>query len=80
METAPASATVATAIARVDDAGSQAPVKAGCCPSFECDHMSLDAVHLATAEQLGEPPALVTIVTRDTRVRANALALGFAVE
>jgi hypothetical protein len=37
-------------------------------------------VHLATAEQLGEPPALVTIVTRDTRVRENALALGYAVE
>ena len=41
---------------------------------------TLDAVHLATAEQLGEPPALVTIVTRDTRVRENALALGYAIE
>ncbi|MBP7778584.1 MAG: type II toxin-antitoxin system VapC family toxin [Acidobacteria bacterium] len=41
---------------------------------------TLDAVHLATAEQLGEPPALVTIVTRDARVRENALALGYAVE
>lgn len=41
---------------------------------------TLDAVHLATAEQLGEPPALVTIVTRDVRVRENALALGFAIE
>lgn len=41
---------------------------------------TLDAVHLATAEQLGEPPALVTIVTRDVRVRENALALGYAVE
>lgn len=41
---------------------------------------TLDAVHLATAEQLGEPPALVTIVTRDVRVQENALALGYAVE
>jgi predicted nucleic acid-binding protein len=41
---------------------------------------TLDAVHLATAEQLGEPPALVTVVTRDKRVRENALALGYAVE
>ena len=41
---------------------------------------TLDAVHLATAEQLGEPPALVTIVTRDARVRDNAHALGYAVE
>ncbi|MEO5896092.1 MAG: type II toxin-antitoxin system VapC family toxin [Vicinamibacterales bacterium] len=41
---------------------------------------TLDAVHLATAELLGEPPALVTIVTRDARLRANAEALGYAVE
>ena len=41
---------------------------------------TLDAVHLATAEQLGEPPQLVTIVTRDARVRDNAQALGYAVE
>ncbi|MGE3176255.1 MAG: type II toxin-antitoxin system VapC family toxin [Vicinamibacterales bacterium] len=41
---------------------------------------TLDAVHLATAEQLGEPPALVTIITRDARVRENALALGYTVE
>ena len=41
---------------------------------------TLDAVHLATAEVLAEPPALVTIVTRDTRVRDNARALGYAVE
>lgn len=40
---------------------------------------SLDAVHLATAEILGEPPQLVTIVTRDIRIRENAEALGFAV-
>ena len=41
---------------------------------------TLDAVHLATAEMLGEPPQLVTIVTRDSRVRDNARALGYAVE
>lgn len=33
-------------------------------------------VHLATAELLGEPPLLMTIVTRDDRVRENAEALG----
>jgi len=41
---------------------------------------TLDAVHLATAELLGEPPPLVTIVTRDGRVRENAEALGYTVE
>jgi hypothetical protein len=41
---------------------------------------TLDAVHLATAELLGEPPPVVTIVTRDARVRDNAEALGYAVE
>ena len=41
---------------------------------------TLDAVHLATAELLGEPPPLVTIVTRDARVRDNAIALGYVVE
>jgi hypothetical protein len=38
---------------------------------------TLDAVHLATVELLGEPPDLVTIVTRDGRVRENAEALGY---
>ena len=41
---------------------------------------TLDAVHVATAELLGEPPQLVTVVTRDGRVRDNARALGYAVE
>jgi len=41
---------------------------------------TLDAVHLATVDLLGEPPPLVTIVTRDDRVRKNAEALGYAVE
>jgi len=41
---------------------------------------TLDAVHLATAERLGEAPQVVTIVTRDDRVRDNARALGYVVE
>ena len=41
---------------------------------------TLDAIHLATAEILGEPPQLMTILTRDIRVRENARALGYAVE
>jgi predicted nucleic acid-binding protein len=41
---------------------------------------TLDAIHLATAELLDEPPQLVTIVTRDERVRANAKALGYGIE
>ena len=41
---------------------------------------TLDAVHLATTELLGEAPQLVTIVTRDVRVRDNARALGYIVE
>ena len=40
---------------------------------------TLDAVHLATTELLGEPPPLITVVTRDVRVRANAEALGYQV-
>ena len=41
---------------------------------------TLDAVHLATTELLGEPPQLITVVTRDVRVRENAEALGYVVE
>jgi predicted nucleic acid-binding protein len=41
---------------------------------------TLDAVHLATAELLGEAPQVVTIVTRDVKVRDNARALGYIVE
>lgn len=40
---------------------------------------TLDAVHLATIELLGDAPQLVTVVTRDARVRENAQALGFVV-
>lgn len=41
---------------------------------------TLDALHLATTEWIGEPPPLVTVVTRDIRVRENAEALGYRVE
>lgn len=41
---------------------------------------TLDAIHLATAELLGQPPQLVTIITRDIRVGENARALGYTVE
>jgi predicted nucleic acid-binding protein len=41
---------------------------------------TLDAVHIATVESLGEPPQLMSIVTRDHRVRENAKALGYSVE
>ena len=40
---------------------------------------TLDAIHLATVELLGEAPQLVTIVTRDICVRENAQALGYVV-
>lgn len=40
---------------------------------------TLDAMHLATVQLLGETPQLITIVTRDKRVRDNARALGYAV-
>jgi len=40
---------------------------------------TLDAVHLATIELLGDAPQLVTVVTRDARVRENAQAFGFVV-
>ena len=40
---------------------------------------TLDAIHLATLESLGETPQLVTVVTRDARVARNARALGYAV-
>jgi predicted nucleic acid-binding protein len=41
---------------------------------------TLDAVHLATVESIGEPPQLMSVVTRDERVRDNARALGYSVE
>ena len=40
---------------------------------------TLDGVHLATLEALGETPQFVTVVTRDERIARNARALGYAV-
>ena len=40
---------------------------------------TLDGIHLATIELMGETPQLVTVVTRDGRVARNARALGYAV-
>ena len=41
---------------------------------------TLDAVHLATADVIAESPQLITIITRDERVSANARGLGHPVE
>lgn len=40
---------------------------------------ALDAIHLATIEHAAEYPQLLTVITRDLRVRANAIAMGFGV-
>lgn len=41
---------------------------------------TLDAMHLATVALVADAPAFATVITRDARVRANALAIGYAVE
>ena len=41
---------------------------------------TLDGIHLATLESFGESPRLVTVVSRDARVRDNAKAMGYIVE
>jgi len=40
---------------------------------------TLDAIHLASAERLDDPQAPITILTRDARVRENAVLLGMRV-
>ncbi len=40
---------------------------------------TLDAIHLATMELLGEPPQLMILITRDSRVADNARAMGYSV-
>jgi predicted nucleic acid-binding protein len=40
---------------------------------------TLDAIHLSTAQLVAVQPALVTVITRDRRVRDNAMAMGFVV-
>ena len=42
--------------------------------------LTLDAIHIATAELLGDPPPLMLFITRDKRVADNARALGYQVE
>lgn len=41
---------------------------------------SLDAIHLATIETVEGDPALVAVITRDRRIRENAVAMGYWVE
>jgi predicted nucleic acid-binding protein len=41
---------------------------------------TLDAIHLATAAALADEPQLLTILTRDERIRANASVIGYAIE
>ena len=40
---------------------------------------TLDAIHLSSIELLGEPPQLLMVVTRDSRISDNAKALGHPV-
>jgi predicted nucleic acid-binding protein len=40
---------------------------------------TLDAIHLASLDLVGDAPQLVTVLTRDARVARNARALGYAV-
>ena len=40
---------------------------------------TLDGIHLATVDALGESPSTIVVLTRDIRVRSNALAMGYAV-
>jgi len=40
---------------------------------------TLDAIHLATLDGLGAAPQLMTVLSRDERVAANARALGYIV-
>jgi predicted nucleic acid-binding protein len=41
---------------------------------------TLDAVHLATVAAVTDAPQFATVITRDERVRSNALAAGYVVE
>jgi uncharacterized protein len=40
---------------------------------------TLDAIHLASAELVDDPHARVTLLTRDARIRENAILLGLRV-
>lgn len=41
---------------------------------------TLDALHLATIAVASDAPQFATIITRDDRVRSNALAAGYTIE
>jgi predicted nucleic acid-binding protein len=41
---------------------------------------ALDAIHIATIEAISDHPNQTTVITRDRRIRENALALGCRVE
>lgn len=40
---------------------------------------TLDAIHLASAELIDDPQAPITLLTRDARIRENAILLGLQV-
>ena|SRR5688572_5539016 len=40
---------------------------------------TLDAIHLATIEVIGDSPTPTSVLSRDVRVRENAKALGFVI-
>jgi predicted nucleic acid-binding protein len=41
---------------------------------------SLDAIHLATIETIGDDPSTIAVVTRNRRIAKNARAMGYLVE
>ena len=41
---------------------------------------TLDAIHLCTAALLADDPQLLTILTRDDRITANAMSIGYRTE
>jgi hypothetical protein len=56
------------------------PIRAHAGRAFPVEPVrTLDAIHLATAAALVEP-TMVIVVSRDSRVRDNAAALGHPVE
>jgi len=69
-----------TFAARCDVVGIAAPVLERAGRPFPIEPIrTLDAIRLATVELLGDQPQFVTVLTRNTKVRDNARALGFAI-
>lgn len=58
---------------RADPCSGRTPVPSGTV-------RTLDAIHLATVQAVAEAPGLWVVVTRDQRIRDNAIALGYSVE